>query len=48
MCVCAPVNPFIHLHHLEYVGEVSEVKDVVELDSGGQEGGGESLMEGQS
>lgn len=33
--------------HLEDVGEVSQVKDVVELDSGGKEGGGDSLVQGQ-
>lgn len=33
--------------YLEYVGEVSQVEDVVELDGGGQEGRGDALMEGQ-
>lgn len=34
--------------HLEYVGEVPQVKDVVELDRCGEEGGGDALVEGQS
>lgn len=35
------------MHHLENVGEVSQVKDVVELDCGGEEGGGDALVQGQ-
>lgn len=34
--------------YLEDVGEVSEVEDVVELDSGWEEGGGHTLVESQS
>lgn len=34
--------------YLEDVGEVSEVEDVVELDGGGEEGGGHTLVESQS
>ena len=33
--------------HLEDVGEISQVEDVVELDCGGQEGGGDALVQGQ-
>lgn len=33
--------------YLEYVGEVTQVEDVVELDGGGQEGCGDALVEGQ-
>lgn len=35
------------LSHLKYVGEVSQVKDVVELDGGGEEGGGDALVQSQ-
>lgn len=34
--------------YLEDVGEVSEVEDIVELDGGGEEGGGHTLVESQS
>lgn len=34
--------------YLEDVGKVSEVEDVVELDSGGEKGGGHTLVESQS
>lgn len=34
--------------YLEYVGEVTQVKDVVEFDGGGQEGGTHTLMKCQS
>lgn len=37
----------LFLCHLEDVGEVSQVEDVVELDSGGEEGGGDALVQGQ-
>lgn len=33
--------------HLEDVGEVSQVEDVVELNGCGKEGGGDPLMQGQ-
>lgn len=33
--------------YLEYVGEVAEVEDVVELDGGGQEAGGDALVESE-
>lgn len=33
--------------HLKYVGEVSQVKDVVELDGSGEEGGGDALVQSQ-
>ncbi len=33
--------------HLENVGEVSQVEDVVELDGGGEEGRGDALVQGQ-
>ena len=33
--------------HLEDVGEISQVEDVVELDCGGQEGAGDALVQGQ-
>lgn len=36
------------LFYLEYVGEVAQVKDVVELDSSGEEHGGDSLVHSQS
>lgn len=35
------------MSHLEDVGEVSEVEDVVELDRSGEEGGGDVLVHGQ-
>lgn len=35
------------MHHLEDVGEVPQVEDVVELDCSGEEGGGEPLVQGQ-
>lgn len=38
---------FRYMHHLEYAGEVSQVEDVVELDCGGEEGGGDALVQGQ-
>ena len=41
--LCPPVRPA----HLEDVGEVAQVEDVVELDGGGQEGGGDALVEAQ-
>lgn len=31
--------------YLEYVGEIAEIEDVVELDGGGKEGGGDAMME---
>lgn len=33
--------------YLEDVGEVSQVENVVELDGGGEEGGGDALVHGQ-
>ena len=33
--------------YLEYIGEVSQVEDVVELDGGGKEGRCDLLVEGQ-
>lgn len=34
----------LHMSHLEYVGEVSQVEDVVEFDCGGEECGGDMLV----
>lgn len=33
--------------HLKYVGEVSQVEDVMELDRGGEEGSRDPLVQGQ-
>ena len=46
VCVCAWCTGFGQIY-LEYVGEVTQVEDVVELDGGGEEGGGDTLVEGQ-
>jgi hypothetical protein len=36
---------FSQVTDLEYVGEVPEIEDIVELDGGGQESGGDLVME---
>ena len=49
-CVCARIHARTHAHthtDLEDVGEVSQVEDVVELDGGREERGGDLLVERQ-
>lgn len=38
---------FRSMCHLEDVGEVSQIEDVVELDCSGEEGGGDALVQGK-
>ena len=38
---------YVYMQYLEYIGEVPEIEDVVKLDGGRQEGGGDLLMQAQ-